>query len=215
MRRSLCLLICCWVAICGVAAGETWIEQAKLTASDAAAGVFFGVSVAMDGDYIVIGAAADDANGLNSGSAYVFTRSGNIWTEQAKLTASDGTIGDALGASVSINGDYIVVGTAFSGSAYVFARNANIWTEQAKLTASDGATFDGFGLSVAINGDKVVVGADGDDDNGPESGSAYVFTRNGNIWTEQAKLLASDGATGDRLWSSGHRRGSHPGRGSP
>ena len=84
-----------------------------------------------------------------------------------------------------------------SGSAYVFMRTGTTWTEQAKLTASDGAAVDEFGVSVAIAGDTIVVGAWQDDDNGANSGSAYVFTRTGTTWTEQAKLTASDGAAGD------------------
>ena len=105
-------------------------------------------SVAIAGDTIVVGASDDDNdNGTNSGSAYVFTRTGTTWTEQAKLTASDGAAVDYFGRSVAIAGDTIVVGAYLmmtdngtsSGSAYVFTRTGTTWTEQAKLTASDGA----------------------------------------------------------------------------
>ena len=89
-----------------------------------------------------------------------------------------------------------------SGSAYVFTRTGTTWTEQAKLTASDGAADDRFGSSVAIAGDTIVVGAYWDDDNGSDSGSAYVFTRTGTTWTEQAKLTASDGAADDQFGRS-------------
>ena len=69
--------------------GETWTEQAKLTASDAAAIHYFGLSVAISGDYAIVGDHTYDGAGVNSGSSYVFVRNGEIWTEQAKLTASD------------------------------------------------------------------------------------------------------------------------------
>jgi len=187
--------------------GTTWTEQAKLTASDGAAVDEFGFSVAIAGDTIVVGARLDDDNGTSSGSAYVYTRTGTTWTEQAKLTASDGAANDRFGESVAIAGDTIVVGSPLddndngtnSGSAYLFTLTGTTWMEQAKLTASDGAAEDRFGPSVAIEGDTIVVASREDDDNGQDGGSAYVYTRTGTIWTEQAKLTASDGATGDEF----------------
>jgi hypothetical protein len=102
--------------------------------------------------------------------------------EQQQLTASDGAESDNFGWSVSISGDYAVVGAygdddkgSASGSAYVFVRSGTTWTEQQKLTASDGASTDFFGHSVSISGDTAIVGADGNDDKGINSGSAYVF----------------------------------------
>jgi hypothetical protein len=138
------------------------------------------------------------------GSAYVFTRSGSTWTQQAKLTASDAAAGDLFGDPVSVSGDTAVVGAygnddagSWSGSAYVFTRSGGVWTQQAKLTASDAAADDWFGISVSVSGDTAVVGSDWDDDAGRNSGSAYVFKRNGSTWTQQAKLTASDAAEGD------------------
>ena len=162
----------------------------KLTASDGAASDYFGDSVAIDGDTLVVGARYDDDNGSASGSVYVFIHSGIIWTQQAKLTASDGAADDRFGSSVAIDGDTIVVGALLnddngtdSGTAYVFTRSGTTWTQQAKLTASDGALDDEFGQSVAIAGDTIVVGADRDDDNGNRQWIAYVFTRSGTAWT--------------------------------
>jgi FG-GAP repeat len=111
-----------------VRSGTSWSQQAKLTASDAAAGDVFGISEGISGDTVVVGAFNDDDGGTNSGSVYVFTRSGTSWSQQQKLTASDAAAGDAFGFSVSISGNTVVVG-AFndddggtnSGSAYVFA----------------------------------------------------------------------------------------------
>jgi hypothetical protein len=164
--------------------------------------------VAIDGDTAVVGAFWDNvgANSTEQGSAYVFTRSGSNWTQQAHLTASDGAATDYFGISVAISGDTAVVGAwnddiggnTDQGSAHVFVRSGTIWGAQAKLTASDGAATDSFGVSVAINGDTVVVGAYVDDVEGnTDHGSAYVFTRSGTNWMEQAKLTASDGAAED------------------
>ena len=187
-----------------VRSGTSWSQQAKLTASDSAASDFFGISVSISGGTVVIGAEGDDDKGISSGSAYVFMRGGSSWSEQAKLTASDGAADDRFGHSVAIIGDTVVVGAfldddkgSSSGSAYVFVRSGSSWSEQAKLTASDGVKFDLFGNSVAINGDTVVVGAFTDDDQGSDSGSAYVFVRSGTSWSQQAKLTASDAAPGD------------------
>jgi len=192
------------VAYVFIRSGTDWTEQAKLLASDGAADDMFGYSVSIDGDYAIIGARWDDDNGVDSGSAYVFIRSGTAWTEQAKLLASDGDQGEYFGGSVSIDGDYAIIGArwdddngVWSGSAYVFIRSGTAWAEQAKLLASDGAADEWFGCSVSIDGDYAIIGARWDDDNGGTSGSAYVFTRSGTAWAEQAKLLASDGAAGD------------------
>ena len=189
--------------------GAAWEEQDKITASDGAVSDWFGGSVAISGDYVVVGANHDDDAGLRSGSAYIFKRNGAAWTEQTKITASDGARNDFFGYSVAISGDYTVVGAGYaddagsqSGSAYIFKRSGTEWTEEAKITASDGAADDYFGYSVAISGDYAVVGANGDDDAGSWSGSAYIFKRNGAAWEEQDKITASDGTGGDCFsWS--------------
>jgi|GEM_PF-2423013 len=189
--------------------GTSWAEEAKLLASDGAMSDYFGCSVSIDGDYAIIGAYKDDDNGVNSGSAYIFKRSGTAWTQQAKLLASDGEMYDNFGCSVSIDSNYAVVGAEedddngyASGSAYIFKRSGTAWTQQAKLLASDGAEYDLFGNFAAIDGDYAIIGAPGDDDNGYASGSAYVFKRSGTAWTQQAKLLASDGAADDHFGRS-------------
>ena len=177
-----------------------WYQQAKLLASDGAAGDHFGDWVSMSGDYAIVGVYMDDDNGTNSGSAYIFKRDGTNWSQQAKLLASDGAAGDCFGDS-SISGDTAIVGagqyythTSGTGKAYIFKFDGTSWVEQAKLLASDGAASDYFGASVSISGDYAIVGASADDDNGFNSGSAYIFKRDGTSWSEQAKLLASDGA---------------------
>ena len=180
----------------------TWAQEQKLTASDAAANDFFGRSVAISGDTVVVGAYGDDNL---TGSAYVFTKSGVSWTQQAKLTASDKTAGDQFGAAVSISGNTVVVGAAGNGtggSVYVFTGSGASWTQQAKLTASDAEADDSFGRAVSVSGDTIAVGADADDDGGTSSGSVYIFQRSGTAWTQQAKLTASDAAAYDSFGSS-------------
>jgi hypothetical protein len=182
---------------------NAWVFQAKLNASDGAIGDEFGTSVALSGDTVLVGANYDDVLDRDQGSAYVFVRSDTIWAQQAKLVPSDAESLDYFGRSVAVSGDTAVVGAynkdigsnGNQGSAYVFVRSGLVWTEQARLTASDGAAFDHFGYSVAVSGDTVVVGAIFDDIGSiGNQGSAYVFVRSGLVWTEQARLTASDGA---------------------
>ena len=192
-------------------------QQAKLTASNAAAYDKFGYSVAIDGDTVVVGVPESDENGDRSGSAYVFVRSGHSWNQQDKLIASDAATNDKFGWSVAINGDTIVVGSPhngdsapYSGSAYVFVRNGNAWSEQAKLTASDPQAYDNFGHSVAIDGDRIVVAARGEDFDGKyDAGCAYVFKRSGNTWSEDTtgsmtagKIAAFDATANHRFGQS-------------
>ena len=189
--------------------GATWTEYAKLIASDGAGGDDFGFSVAIDNDYIIIGARGDNNNGDKSGSAYIFKRIGTAWTQQVKLLASDGEPNDYFGWSVSLDGDYAVIGASwdddngnFSGSAYIFKRDGMSWIEQTKLLASDGAPDDLFGWSVSIDGDYAIIGAVGDDDNGIFSGSTYAYKRNGTAWIQEEKLIATDGEPTDCFgWS--------------
>lgn len=187
------------------------LEQGRLLAADAAASDQFGVSVAIFGDTAVAGAYFDDDAGNASGAAYVFVRSAGVWTQQAKLYASDASTNDQFGVSVAIDGDTIAVGAygkmvsgaASAGAVYVFVRSGMTWTEQAKLTASDAASGDLFGGALSLAADTLMIGASGDNNaGGNDAGASYVFTRSGTIWTEQAKLTASDGATLDSFGRS-------------
>jgi hypothetical protein len=187
-----------------VRSGTSWSQQAKLAPIGVTLYDFFGYAVAISGDTAVVGAIGDDDNGAESGSAYVFVRSGTSWPQQAKLMPTDGAADDHFGGTVAISGDTAVVGAPFdddnasqSGSAYVFVRSGTSWSQQAKLTASDGAEDDFFGGAVAISEDTVVVGSASDDDNGSQSGSVYGFVRSGTSWPQQAKLTAADGAADD------------------
>ncbi len=187
---------------------ENGIEVAKLTASDTAAGDLFGTKVAIDGDTIVVGAP----NGSPSGSAYVFLRPASGWTsvsqENAKLLPSDAHAYKSFGCSVAVSGDTVVVGAKGdsdgSGAAYVFVKPSRGWPknlpETTKLTASDANDSDYFGSDVAISSGTVIVGAQGNDDNGSFSGSAYIF-ESPRGWEyashEIAKLTASDANISD------------------
>ena len=169
-----------------IISGGEWTQQANLKASDGSSGDRFGSSVSIDGDTIVVGAHMHDtAAGQGSGSAYVYAGAGGVWTEQAKLTASDNATGNNyFGWSVALDQDAIVAGawgydtenTRDCGSVYVFNRSGGYWTEQAKLTASDGTDGDWFGHSVAMSVGTVVVGAEfADTNNGKSSGAVYTF----------------------------------------
>ena len=165
------------MVVIAIVAGLAWTATAtaqteyKLTASDGAGGDSFANSVSIDGDYAIVGAYGDDDHGSYSGSAYIFKRSGTTWSQQQKLTASDAATSDHFGYSVSIDGDYAIVGAPHndddgnsSGSAYIFSRSGTSWSQQDKLTASDAAENDNFGLVVSISGDYAIVGARNDDD---------------------------------------------------
>lgn len=189
-----------------VRSGTTWSQQAKLTSADGAGADFFGSSVAVDGEIVVIGAPGDDDNGSFSGSAYVFDRSGTTWSEQAKLTPDDGAGSEEFGNCVSVSGKTVVIGAHYdsdngthSGSAYVFTPSGASWNQQVKLIPADGDALDQFGESLSVSGDTAVIGSFRDDDNGGDSGSAYIFTRSGLIWGQQTKILATDGAIGDNF----------------
>jgi hypothetical protein len=201
------------VAAVTMTAMANWTQQTNLTASDGASGDEFGYSVAIsgDGNTAIVGSYFDDIGANDSqGSAYVFVRSGNVWTSQQKLTAADGAGGDRFGVSVglSADGNTAIVGAYLDqvganpnqGSAYVFTRTAGVWTQQQKIVASDGAVGDWFGYAAAISadGNTAIVGAYLDSVGANvNQGSAYIFTRAAGVWSQQQKLTASDGAAGD------------------
>ena len=179
--------------------GTVWTQQQKLTASDATIYDYFGFSIAVSGDTVVIGTQEDIGTSFQQGSAYVFTRSGTAWTQQQKLTANDGAANDTFGNSVAIAGDMVIVSAAGDtngtnqrqGSAYLFTRTGTAWTQGQKLTASDGAAGDFFGTSVSISGSTALVGAFGDTIGANSfQGSAYVFTSSATV---SGRVLTPDG----------------------
>jgi hypothetical protein len=208
--------------------GTNWTQQAYLKASNADSNDWFGSSVALSGDTLVVGAyqedsGARDVNGdpddnsaANLGAAYVFVRNGSNWVQQAYLKPANGAIGDNFGTSVAVSGDIIVVGAPFqdisdAGAAYIFVRSGTNWIQEAYLKASNGEGRDLFGRSVGISVNTVAVGGSAEDSgaagvNGDQNdnslqgaGAAYVFVRNGTNWTQEAYLKASNPGGNDRF----------------
>ena len=226
-----------WSSIRSAYAAGVTSQQAYLKASNTGGFDHFGLSVAVAGDTVVVGAYQENSSttGVNSvsneaatgsGAAYVFVRSGGIWSQQAYLKASNTSADDNFGFSVAVAGDTIVVGArgesssttgvnsvpneaaSESGAAYVFVRSGSTWSQQAYLKASNTSVRDRFGASVAVAGDTVVVGALAEDSSttgvnsvsneaASFSGAAYVFFRNGSTWNQQAYLKASNTSADD------------------
>ena len=202
---------------------NNWNQVKKLVASDAKDDDHFGTSVSISGDYAIVGAdaknepPADD----NEGAAYIFYRDpdnpSNNWNQVKKITASDSEQDARFGTSVSISGDYVIVGANGKnelpvnddeGAVYIFYRDpdnpSNNWNQVKKIVASDPEQNAFFGVSVSISGDYAIVGANGMDDIIEEdAGAAYIFYRDpdnpSNNWNEIKKLVASDRGTTDRF----------------
>lgn len=218
----------CKVADCGAAyvfekpiTGWTTTSSydAKLIGSNTTGDDWFGISVAIDGDDVAVGASRHDFElNSNRGVAYIFEKPVGGWSgtlfESAKLAATDGTLNDNLGVSVAIDADNVVVGAtgyySYSGGAYVFKKPGGGWSgtiwESAKLTAADAAADDWFGFAADIESSTVLIGAYLDDCGPANCGSAYVFEEPGNGWsgslTEITKLVASDGEMDDKFGCS-------------
>ena len=207
---------------------QSWNQIIKNVASDRAVANYFGISVSISGNYAVVGAYhnSTDAAGANSlfqaGAAYIFKKDpGNPdnWYQVKKIVASDRTVNDAFGCSVSISGDYVIVGAysnstdaaganslAAAGAAYIFKQNqggADNWGQVKKIVASDRTASNSFGSSVSISGDYVIVGApyNATDASGAHSlnvaGSAYIFKQSqGGVdnWGQVKKIVALDRA---------------------
>lgn len=211
--------------------GQNWNQTDKIVPFDRGAQDWFGISVAISGDYAIVGAFNEDEDGigqntvLNSGSAYVFERNTNTtWTQVDKLVSSDRGTNEFFGISVAIDGDLIIVGATNdfqdenaqaslpkAGSAFIFKRNnqtINNWPLLKKIDASDREQFDQFGYSVSISNGIAIVGAYVEDDGilgnsiEPYAGAVYEFHENGGAWNETQKIVASDRISNDRFGSS-------------
>ncbi len=188
--------------------GTSWVELQKLKALDASFGTAFGESVAVSGDWAVLGSYTDSPLGLNgAGSAYVFQKQGGLWVQKQKLIASDARFDANFGDAVAIDGPVICVGARqdgklgyLAGAAYVYELQGSTWVEVAALRASDFEPSALFGRAVDVSSTIVLIGASGEDNGAPRGsdyGAAYVFERQGNAWVETQKLVASDGALSD------------------
>ena len=206
-----------------VSANETEIiwkenEDQILYGSDTEADDRFGSIVSIDGNYAVIGADNEDAGGSNAGAVYIFYKSGGTWAQQAKLVADNAGAGDKFGRSVSISGDYVVVSSPFedttasdSGSVYIFKRSGTTWSQQQQIQAGDAANSDFLGSGIgqggggiAIDNDYFIIGAVNNDDNGDNSGSAYIFKKTTTTHTGTKNPYFTDASTivTDSNWSS-------------
>jgi hypothetical protein len=178
-----------------VRSGGNWIEEAKLLPSDPVIGGEFGSAVAVDGNRVFVGAPRNNGNVAGSGAVYLFRRTGAFpfasWSQQAKLTASDGVFDQYFGWALSVSGGTVAIGTnpngGGPGAAYVFTGSAGNWSQEAKI-APPPNTFGQFGASVAVSGDTLLVG-----DLAPAAapyGKACVFDRTGAAWSFTTELLA-------------------------
>jgi len=193
--------------------GGTWVAEAKLTADDSTDEARFGQSVAVRGNFIVVGAR--DANTPvkdGAGAVYLFSSSDGPWKQFAKIHASDGAKGDQFAFNVAIEGNMIAVGARRadrdnnadpndnSGAVYLYQLRGEDWLEVDKLISSDAKKGDELGHSVAMSGDFIAAGARrADIDGKKDQGAVYLFKRSDNAWTEEAKITASDGAAGDEF----------------
>jgi len=165
----------------------TWAQTKKLTGADSGKGDNFGHSICVSGDFVVVGAPQNAANGGNSGCAYVFSHDTSpAWGQLRKVTGDDESGGFNFGWSVTIyDGFYVIVGaygagTGSSGVAYVFWRSQDgpdMFGQVSKFIAFDTASSDNYGYSVSISPSYILIGSPLDDDKGSSSGSAYVYQR--------------------------------------
>ena len=172
--------------------GTSWIQMQRIVGTTRTTNHRFGGCVSIDGEYAIVGMHYE---GNFKGHASIFKRTGETWTEQIEVESDDGDTTDRFAGSVSISGNYAIVGAfndndngSGSGSAYIYGLNGSTWSLQQKIIADDGVANDSFGWSVAISGEYALVGAYGH----ASKGCAYIFKRDGTSWTQQAKLISSD-----------------------
>ena len=181
---------------------DLFIQQAKLLATDGAAWNMFGISAALSADGNTALVVMSNRRSSKVWSAYIFVRSGTTWSQEAKLLASDGAVGESFGASVALSSDGNTALVGSDDSAYAFVRSRTTWSQQAQLLGADGAAV-GASVALSADGNTALLGAPGDTVGGNSGqGSAYIFIRSGTTWSQQAKLLASDGAVGERFGAS-------------
>jgi hypothetical protein len=178
-----------------------WAQQAYVKADAPVAGDYFGTDVAILDDVLVVGAPRSDPTGTSgltphAGAVYVFVRSAGVWTQQARLSALDGTVGDLFGLRLALSKALLVVGAPASGAdasgaVYLFSHDASGWRQSKKLKASKPIGNAAFGSAVALDGDTLAVGSQKDASSVSAGGSAYVFTQHDGDWFEQARLEPS------------------------
>lgn len=185
-----------------------WRYQTKLTAHDGAEGDLFGISVAIDGYTILIGADLNDERAEKAGAVYAFVYSGDKWEQQGKLMANDGGHTDIFGVRVALSGDTALISArrddiegvgVDAGSAYIFERTDDQWRQTQKLVAPNANEDDRFGRGVALNNHLALVSAMHDDDKDTNAGAVYVYKKQQDGWFLSSKILATDGKAEDKL----------------
>jgi len=179
--------------LCALAAAQA--EDARLSPIGAGPDQQFGAALDIQGDTAVISAPGYLGAPI-PGAVHVYHRGPGGWLEQQRLTASDGTPGDAFGSTVALSGNTLLVGS-FVGQAYVFVFNGAFWVEQQILSRPGLGAHEFFGLWVWLDGDTAVVGAQREGTAGVDSGAAYVFVRHFGVWSLQQRLAPSDAAPDD------------------
>ena len=163
---------------------------------------WFGIEVRISDEVAVVGAAHED----NMGAAYIYERTGGVWTFITRVQPSDIGQGDDFGGKMSLHGTRAVINSRYHGSnegaVYVYDKVGGVWDEIAKLEPSDLQTGDNFGQSSSVYGDRIVVGARREDTGGNDAGAAYVFELINGVWTETTKLQSSDIQAEDRFGNS-------------
>ena len=176
-------------------------ECAEIVSSDGAASDYFGKVLAMsdDGNILAVSAYYDDDQGDNSGSVYIFNKTAaGAWEETQKLNASDGSVDDNFGFSLTFAGESLAISTYQqnnrTGAVYIYDQSATgDWQESQKLLASDSAFYKQFGYAIAGTENQIVIGAPNDNENGANAGAAYIFEKGlDGIWMQTKKLVASD-----------------------
>ena len=196
---------------------DTWRYQTKITASDGVAGDLFGISVAIDGNTILVGADLHDEKAEDAGAVYVYVLKKNKWKQEAKLMASDGGKTDIFGVRVALSENTALVSARRddteelgidAGSAYIFMRDGSTWTQQVKLTSPDGQPDDRFGRGVALSGDTAIISAMNHDANGSDTGALYVYKQGSGGWRYTSKFVAKSSMSDDKFgWNVGLSNG--------
>jgi hypothetical protein len=182
--------------------GASWSQVAKVSPSPASG--FFGSAVAMNTEYAFISANRENRNTsmIQTGALYVYRRNGDNLTFVSKITSPNQTANGFFGNALSIDGDYLAIAATNDGSTgavYIYHLVGSTWTLEATVKSSDIAAGDQFGSGIHLKGDQLIVGASTDDDKGMDSGSAYIFKRNGTAWTQIVKFVPTDGDQSDNF----------------
>jgi hypothetical protein len=186
--------------------GSTWVQEARLVASDAQFGDLLGWRVAIDGDVIAATASGDDTSDLDAGAVYVFERIGGFWQQTGKLTDGDSRYDEGFGSSLALEGRTLVLGAPQhdggaedAGAVYIYRGGPIEWSQQSVLQAADLQAGDRFGASVSLSGRRIAVGASLDDDSAINGGEVYLFQRLGGVWVEEVVLQAQMPGSNDHF----------------